>query len=49
MTDSSDIYKEFRQTMRLLWRERGVIDGGSGLLNSPMGLAGHSVCRRGRR
>ena len=27
-----------------LWRERGVIDGGSALLASPIGLAGFSVC-----
>ena len=29
---------------RLLWRERGHLDGGSALLHSPAGLAGHSVC-----
>jgi len=29
---------------RLLWRERGRIDGGSALLASPIGLAGYSVC-----
>jgi len=29
---------------RLLWRERGTIDGGSALLDSPIGLAGFSVC-----
>lgn len=29
---------------RLLWRERGLIDGGSALLDSPIGLAGFSVC-----
>ncbi len=29
---------------RLLWRERGVIEGGSSLLHSPIGLAGFSVC-----
>lgn len=29
---------------RLLWRERGAIDGGSALLDSPTGLAGFSVC-----
>lgn len=28
----------------LLWRERGRIAGGSGLLDSPAGLAGFSVC-----
>jgi urease accessory protein len=27
-----------------LWRERGCIDGGSALLDSPIGLAGFSVC-----
>ena len=27
-----------------LWRERGRIDGGSALLDSPIGLAGFSVC-----
>lgn len=29
---------------KLLWRERGVIEGGSPLLHSPIGLAGFSVC-----
>jgi len=29
---------------RLVWRERGAIDGGSPLLVSPIGLAGFSVC-----
>jgi urease accessory protein len=29
---------------RLLWRERGAIDGGSPLLDSPVGLRGFSVC-----
>ncbi|MDP2821752.1 MAG: urease accessory protein UreD [Sulfuritalea sp.] len=29
---------------RLLWRERGVIEGGSALLASPLGMAGFSVC-----
>ena len=29
---------------RLLWRERGRIEGGSTLLDSPIGLAGFSVC-----
>lgn len=28
---------------RLLWRERGVVGGGSALLHSPIGLAGFSV------
>ena len=27
-----------------LWRERGVIEGGSALMSSPAGLAGYSVC-----
>lgn len=27
-----------------LWHERGVIEGGSPLLDSPIGLAGYSVC-----
>jgi len=29
---------------KLLWRERGNIDGGSPLMQSPIGLAGFSVC-----
>ena len=29
---------------RMLWRERGAVDGGSALLQSPIGLAGFSVC-----
>ena len=29
---------------KLLWRERGIIDGGSPLLDSPIGLAGFTVC-----
>jgi urease subunit gamma len=32
------------QRRPLLWRERGIIDGGSALLDSPIGLAGYSVC-----
>ncbi|MDP2821302.1 MAG: urease accessory protein UreD [Sulfuritalea sp.] len=35
---------DIRIDERLLWRERGVIDGGSALLQSPIGLAGFSVC-----
>jgi urease accessory protein len=35
---------DIRSEGRLLWRERGVIDGGSPLLDSPIGLAGFSVC-----
>ncbi len=35
---------DIRLEGRLLWRERGVIDGGSALLHSPSGLAGFSVC-----
>lgn len=37
---SSDI----RLDGKPLWRERGRIEGGSGLLASPIGLAGFSVC-----
>jgi urease accessory protein len=29
---------------KLIWRERGVIEGGSDLLASPVGLAGFSIC-----
>jgi len=29
---------------KLLWRERGCIEGGSPLLHSPIGLAGFTVC-----
>ena len=35
---------DIRSEGRLLWRERGIIDGGSPLLDSPIGLAGYSVC-----
>jgi urease accessory protein len=35
---------DIRLDGRLLWRERGVIEGGSPLLHSPVGLAGFSVC-----
>lgn len=35
---------DIRLAGKLLWRERGVIDGGSQLLHSPVGLAGYSVC-----
>ncbi|MDP2821304.1 MAG: urease accessory protein UreD [Sulfuritalea sp.] len=35
---------DIRADGRLLWRERGVIDGGSALLHSPIGLAGFTVC-----
>ena len=35
---------DIRVEGRLVWRERGHIDGGSALLNSPIGLAGFSVC-----
>jgi len=35
---------DIRSEGRLLWRERGRIDGGSALLDSPIGLAGFSVC-----
>ncbi|MCX7165830.1 MAG: urease accessory protein UreD [Rhodocyclales bacterium] len=35
---------DIRYDGRLLWRERGLIDGGSPLLDSPIGLAGYSIC-----
>jgi urease accessory protein len=35
---------DIRRYGRLLWRERGCIGGGSPLLDSPVGLAGYSVC-----
>jgi len=35
---------DIRAEGRLIWRERGCIDGGSALLDSPIGLAGFSVC-----
>ncbi len=35
---------DIRLAGKLLWRERGVIGGGSPLLHSPIGLAGFSVC-----
>jgi urease accessory protein len=35
---------DIRAEGRLLWRERGAIDGGSALMDSPIGLAGFSVC-----
>ncbi|MDP1653886.1 MAG: urease accessory protein UreD [Rhodocyclaceae bacterium] len=35
---------DIRSSGNLLWRERGNIDGGSPLLESPIGLAGFSVC-----
>ena len=35
---------DIRMDGKLLWRERGVIAGGSPLLHSPIGLAGFSVC-----
>ena len=41
---SLSLASEIRSEGRLLWRERGRIDGGSGLLMSPIGLAGFSVC-----
>jgi urease accessory protein len=34
---------EIYQDGRKLWRERGLIPGGSALLNSPIGLGGYSV------
>jgi urease accessory protein len=35
---------DIRLAGRLLWRERGRIDGASALMHSPIGLAGFSVC-----
>lgn len=35
---------DIRMNGKPLWRERGRIEGGSVLLNSPVGLAGFSVC-----
>lgn len=35
---------DIRLDDKLLWRERGRIEGGSALLDSPIGLAGFSVC-----
>ncbi|MDA8254476.1 MAG: urease accessory protein UreD [Betaproteobacteria bacterium] len=35
---------DIRLDGKLLWRERGVIEGGSPLLHSPIGLTGFSVC-----
>ena len=35
---------DIRREGKPLWRERGVIEGGSALLASPIGLAGFSVC-----
>lgn len=35
---------DIRMDGKPLWRERGVIEGGSPLLHSPIGLAGYSVC-----
>lgn len=35
---------DIRVEGRPLWRERGIIDGGSSLLESPIGLAGYTVC-----
>lgn len=35
---------DIRRGSRPLWRERGIIDGGSPLMTSPIGLAGFSVC-----
>jgi urease accessory protein len=35
---------DIRLDGKLLWRERGRIEGGSALLDSPIGLAGFTVC-----
>ena len=41
---SLQLASDIRLDGKLLWRERGVIDGGSPLMDSPIGLAGFSVC-----
>ena len=41
---SLQLASDIRLSGKLLWRERGVIEGGSHLLHSPIGLAGFSVC-----
>ena len=38
------IATEIRRAGKLLWTERGRIDGGGALLESPAGFAGRSVC-----
>jgi urease accessory protein len=35
---------DIRLAGKLLWCERGIIDGGSPLMHSPIGLAGFTVC-----
>ena len=35
---------EVRRAGRLIWLERGLIEAGGALLDSPAGFAGHSVC-----
>ncbi|MDO8790172.1 MAG: urease accessory protein UreD [Sulfuritalea sp.] len=44
MRGSLRLATDIRAEGRLIWRERGCIDGGSALLDSPIGLAGFSVC-----
>jgi urease accessory protein len=41
---SLHLASEIRREGMLLWRERGVIEGGSTLLDSPIGLTGFSLC-----
>ncbi|MDZ4251785.1 MAG: urease accessory protein UreD [Sulfuritalea sp.] len=41
---SLHLASDIRLAGKLLWRERGLIEGGSPLLHSPIGLAGYSVC-----
>lgn len=38
------IATEIRRAGRLLWLERGRVDGGGALLDSPAGFGGHTVC-----
>lgn len=41
---SLQLASDIRLDGKLLWQERGRIDGGSALLDSPIGLAGFSLC-----
>ncbi len=41
---SLQLASDIRLDGRLLWQERGRIGGGSALLESPIGLAGYSLC-----
>lgn len=41
---SLQLASDIRYDGKLLWQERGRITGGSALLDSPIGLAGYSLC-----